>query len=327
MAKEFAPCIGPVPSNSIYEACPFNMVLSLNTALLKPTLRCSRPDRLFYCLTLSPRCLHCDVTRIAIRSGGANFARDLSTAKSAKPVFQVLPTAKVVKPSCRSKNCRRTPWQGVGVYCDMHYNVIPFVCSLTNKRKTGLVMSRSLIERLDGPQTLVEMANRNFEPDTSELTEILSAILNPNPDGPKVYAVDTEFHQPRTGGALQISEVAYVDVKTGQIVVNAILTDDKRAVDASTKLASHKVNQKSSTFKDVPQIRTAVKMVKQLENCRFKANDKIVEWSMQRYCCLDLKNTHVVLKQNGYDSRRLLPNSSYALIKPVERFLGQVLKL
>lgn len=80
-------------------------------------------------------------------------------------------------------------------------NVISFVCSMNNKRKTGLVMFRSVIERLDSPQ------------------------------------------------------------KTGQIVVNAVLTDDKRTVDTSTKLASHKLNQKSSTPKHIQQIRTAVEII------------------------------------------------------------------
>jgi hypothetical protein len=40
-----------------------------------------------------------------------------------------------------------------------------------------------------------------------------------------------------------------------------------------------------------------------------------------------MNNTHLVLKQNGYESQRLLPKSSYVLIKPIQKFLEPVLKL
>jgi len=49
--------------------------------------------------------------------------------------------------------------------------------------------------------------------------------------------VDSEFHQPFSGGAIKTAKVAFVDVRNGRIVVNAVLGDDKRALDASTKLA------------------------------------------------------------------------------------------
>jgi len=188
-------------------------------------------------------------------------------------------------------------------------------------------MSVQLIEKLNGPQVLSGMLNRIFKSESPELTDVLSAISNPDPDGPRVYAIDTEFYQPHTGGGRKISEVAFVDVKTGQIVVDAVLNDEKRAVEASTKLAAYKLLQDSSTSQHVRQIHTAVEMFEQLENCRFRPKDKITEWSLQRYSCLDLNNTHLVLKQNGYESQRLLPKSSYALIKPIQKFLEPVLKL
>ena len=89
-------------------------------------------------------------------------------------------------------------------------------------------MSVRLIEKLNGPQVLSGMLNRIFKSESPELTDVLSAISNPDPDGPRVYAIDTEFYQPHTGGGRTISEVAFVDVKTGQIVVDAVLNDEKR---------------------------------------------------------------------------------------------------
>ena len=67
-------------------------------------------------------------------------------------------------------------------------------------------MSRSLIEKLDGPIILHEMVDRLFKWQTSELSEILPAILGPHPNAPKVYAVDTEFYQPKSGGVVVKSE-------------------------------------------------------------------------------------------------------------------------
>ena len=164
-------------------------------------------------------------------------------------------------------------------------------------------MSVRLIEKLNGPQVLFGMLNRVFKSQSPELIYVLSAISNPDPDGPWVYTVDTEFYQPHTGGGRTISEVAFVDVKTGQIVVDAVLNDRKRTVEASTKLVAYKLFQVSSTSQRVRQIHTAVEMFEQLENCRFEPKDKVVEWSLQRYSYLDLNNTHLVLQQNGMKAR------------------------
>jgi hypothetical protein len=259
MSKENAPCIGPVSLRDAYEVCPLSMKLSLDTALLKPKLRTRQSDSLFYCLKLSPRCFHCETVRIAKKLGKSNFIRDLLTITTAKP-FQVPSTARTVKPICRAKNCRRSAWQDVGVYCEMHYNVIPYICSWGNERKTGSIMSVRLIEKLNGPQVLSRMLNRIFKSESPELTDVLSAISNPDPDGPRVYAIDTEFYQPHTGGGRKISEVAFADVKTGQIVVDAVLNDEKGAVEASTKLVAYKLLQESSTSQHVRQIHTAVEI-------------------------------------------------------------------
>ena len=104
-----------------------------------------------------------------------------------------------------------------------------------------------------------------FKSESPKLTYVLSAISNPDPDGPRVYAVDTEFYQPHTGGGRTVSEVACVDVKTGQTVVDAVLNVEKRAVEASTKLAAYKLFRESSTSQRVRQIHTAVDMFEKLK--------------------------------------------------------------
>lgn len=142
-----------------------------------------------------------------------------------------------------------------------------------------------------------------------------------------MYAVDTEFHQPYSGGAINISEVAFVDVRTGQIVVNAVLGDDNRALDASTMLALRKLDKKILTAKDVLQVRTAASLVKQLEDCHFGPNDMIVEWSPHTHALLDMTNIKSLLKQTGYDSQTLLPSSGHALLRPTEKSLSQAVKL
>ena len=155
MSKENAPCIGAVPLKDAYEVCPFDMKLSLNTALLKPELRTRQSDSLFYCLKLLARCFHCEVVRIAKKSGKSNFI-------TAKP-FQLLSTTRMAKPICRAKSCRRSAWQDVGVCCEMHYTVIPYICSWGNERKTGSMMSVRLIEKAKWHTSLVWNVEPNVQ--------------------------------------------------------------------------------------------------------------------------------------------------------------------
>ena len=98
-------------------------------------------------------------------------------------------------------------------------------------------MSGSLVENLDAPIILTEMSDQAFEWKTSDLAHIFQAILNPDPNGLRVYAVDTEFYRPSTIGSSIISELAFIDVRNGHVDLHAILDDDKRATEASTKLA------------------------------------------------------------------------------------------
>ena len=123
-SKLNATCTGPPKSNETRPAtavspqpnisCPFSMTLGLDTALLKPTLRV-RPPYLFYCFTLSTRCLHCDTV---------NFGPKLGALGTRKILF----AARKVKQICQAKKCRLSSGQNVGIYCDMHYMIIPYLC-------------------------------------------------------------------------------------------------------------------------------------------------------------------------------------------------------
>lgn len=180
---------------------------------------------------------------------------------------------------------------------------------------------------MNGSKVLAETSNHTFEWRNPDLANILLAISNPDSDGPKVYAVDTEFHQPLSGGAIKISEVAFVDVRTGRIVVNAALGDDKRALDTSIKLARRKLDRKILTAKDVPLVRTAAALSEQIEDCHLGPNDIIVEWSFNTHALLDMTNIKCFLKQTGYDSQTLLSSSGHALLRPTMKFLSQAVKL
>lgn len=110
-------------------------------------------------------------------------------------------------------------------------------------------MSKSLFNNFDGPKVLTDTANRIFEWRTSDLAEILLAVLNLDPKGLKVYTVNTEFYRPATGGASIMTEVAFVNVINDQVIVYGVLKDNKRAVDASIKLALGE--EKRQIFKSV----------------------------------------------------------------------------
>ena len=77
-------------------------------------------------------------------------------------------------------------------------------------------MSRGLVGNLDAPKVL---SDQIFASKTSGLAHIFRAILNPDPNEPRVYAVDTEFYRPSTKGSSIFSEVAFIEVKNGQIVM------------------------------------------------------------------------------------------------------------
>jgi hypothetical protein len=135
------------------------MTLSLDRAILVPHLRARMPNNLLYCLKLSPRCLHCDTMKSLMVQGAPN-------------TIQVLLTIQTNKRTCRANNCPRSPWQDVGIYCDMHYMIIPYLNNFTFGRASRLVkMSRTLIEKLDGRSILYKMAHQVFMWQTSDLVD------------------------------------------------------------------------------------------------------------------------------------------------------------
>ena len=124
--------------------------VNFNTALLKPSLR-SRSSNLFNCLNLPPRCLPCDTM---------GFNSELSNSNA----IQHLSTARQVNRTCRAKTCRFSPWHDVGIYCDMHYLIVPCLCKIAHRRTTGRAqVSRCLIENVNGLKVLAEMSFHTFE--------------------------------------------------------------------------------------------------------------------------------------------------------------------
>lgn len=151
-------------------------------------------------------------------------------------------------------------------------------------------------------------------------------MLCPRPGGLRVYALDTEFSA--VAGRLNVTEVAVVDVKTGQVVVNAVF-DDNRALIASTKL---KIQSQSRSRKDksaerhAPQVHTVDEMAQQIKECEFQPNDIFIEYSIMTNTLLDLKNVHWLLKRHGYNGKNLIPScNNYAVLTPIRNFCIQAL--
>ena len=94
-----------------YKGCLFDMKLNLDTALMKPGLRPKVPKSVFWCATLSSRCLHCDITKRIMSKGDSSL-------------MQILSSKETGNGTCRAHECPRPAWQGVGIYCDMHYMLI-----------------------------------------------------------------------------------------------------------------------------------------------------------------------------------------------------------
>lgn len=180
---------------------------------------------------------------------------------------------------------------------------------------------------MNGSEVLAEISNHTFEWRNTDLANVLLAISNPDSDGPKVYAVDTEFHQPFSGGAIKISEVAFIDVRAGRNFVDAGLSDDKRALNISIKLARRKLDRKTLIAKEVSLFRTAASLSEQIDDCHFGPNGIIVEWRFNTHALLDMTNIKSFLKETGYYRQTLLPSSGHALIRPTKKILGQAVKL
>ena len=110
------------------------------------------------------------------------------------------------------------------------------------------------------------------------------------------------------------------------MVLHAVLDDDKRAMEASTKLALRKSNKESLIAKVTPQVCTATDLLQQFRDCHFGPDDIIVEWSITSYFLLDLRLIRSFLLQNGYGNQNLLPSGGYAVLRSTRKFLEQGLK-
>jgi hypothetical protein len=81
------------------------------------------------------------------------------------------------------------------------------------------------------PSILHGLAHQAFPLWSSESKEVIQALLDSSPDAPNIYSLDTEFWYATHSGGQRITEVALVDVKTGQLVVHAVF-DPVRAFEA-----------------------------------------------------------------------------------------------
>ena len=107
-------CVGPLTphylhSNSIRfpepgQACPLNLTISYDTAVIFAVRRVLN-GRVYFCLRLSRRCLHCDVVR-----------------KSRNFYINPMPN-KTIGRYCQATNCNIPRWRGMGVFCEVHYQI------------------------------------------------------------------------------------------------------------------------------------------------------------------------------------------------------------
>ena len=124
-----------------------------------------------------------------------------------------------------------------------------------------------------------------------------------------------------------MTEIAFVDVKTGQLVVHAAFGDEERAIDALAKLKRYTSKKTGSTVEHVQQVRTAGGLVKQLEKGHLGTDDILVEYSLYSQNFLDIRNIRQMLEVTGYNSGDLLPSQEYAVLRPIRRFLEKIIKL
>src|SRR5207249_3490209 len=121
------------------------------------------------------------------------------------------------------------------------------------------------------PSLLCKLGHANFSTGHGSLESIIDTLLNPC--GPRVFAVDTEFWN--LSGKNQITEVAFVDVRTGEVVVHAVF-DDHRALEASSKMSfllRFIDRQAESPPRHIPMVRTVAEMARQISDCQVKHSD------------------------------------------------------
>lgn len=288
------------------------MKISKDTAVMVAALRTKvgkgNPGNVYLVQQLPQRCLHCEVVR---ESGDQNPLPHNTKGRI-----------------CQFPNCNEPRWQNVGVFCTRHYGIWGFLSKTGYAgRRQVIDVPRSFVEKV--PQFLQILATKDFRRKSDDkLAAILPVLLDARPDGPNVYALDTEF-RPLPSGQSEVTEAAFVDVKTGRIVVHTIL-EHKRTETAATKLSGFLRTQQQdpSAPQHVPMVYNAAGMAKQIEACRFKENDLFVEYSIWTHL-LDLSNVRSALKrQKGYDDSLLIPsNHGYAVLVSIGNLLSQALPL
>jgi hypothetical protein len=179
------------------------------------------------------------------------------------------------------------------------------------------------------PQFLHTLATNNLLWKSDDrLAAILPALLDTRPDGPEIYALDTEYRR-LPSGQREVTEVAFVDIKTGRIVVHAVL-EHNHTENAVTKLSGFLRTQQQdpSAPQHVPMVYNTSGMAKQIEDCGFKQYDFFIAYSKWTFL-LDLSNVRSVLKrQKGYDDSLLIPgNQGFAVQLSIKNLLCQALPL
>jgi len=308
-------CVGPLTphylhSNSIRfpepgQACPLNLTISYDTAVMSAVRRVSN-GRVYFCLRLSRRCLHCDVVR-----------------KSRNVHTNPMPN-KTIGRYCQATNCNIPRWRGIGVFCEAHYQI--WMYSQDNWRYQSVPdIPRSFADNI---ARFIQILNtKNFQLGF-RLATILPKLLDANLDVANVYALDTEFHH-LPSGRVEATEVAIVDVKTCRIIVNAILDHSRTGLVATRMLRFLRSQQQDpSSPQHVPPVYTAAGMMKQLKDCHFKESDVFVEYS-KSLALPDLSLIRSVIeRQEDYNPFSLIPgNTGFAIISDIKTLLSQALPL
>jgi hypothetical protein len=174
------------------------------------------------------------------------------------------------------------------------------------------------------------MANHTVKWNNTKLKAAIQNLLCPPPGGPKVYALDTEYSLRRT--APEVTEVAFVDIRSGQVVVDAAF-DDYRALVASSKMAFRRQSIYgshcgASAPRPVPQVRTFNEMAQQIRGCHFQEDDIFIEYSKMVFALVDINNVRRLISSHGLADRDLMPsNQASTVLAPIKKILEQILPI
>lgn len=247
-------------------------------------------ERLAYCLRLNPRCIHCVLERL----------RNEPYWEQSKSGICIIP------------NCSQLSWQGVGLFCDQHYQLFVANWEMIKKERRPAIPIPPHLQ--DTPAALRTLQENTFTLQPCRLQTIVHALHNQGLKGPRIFCIDTEFTIQKVA-----TEIAAVDLRSGQLIVNAVF-DRRQHFEAALKLKNLQNNPHylNPSVKHVPMVSKIPEAVQQLTDCSFNQTDILVEYSTQR--TLDLSVIRQFLETNGHDSNRLLPNlTSYSCIMDIKQ--------